>query len=194
MRETSERSPIASASHPTDLSLRRNHSSPTARPSRTNAAEVTNWRAWMRLLKETSGGAESLDARDLACQYFDHLGIPLRSGPRAQYVHRCIGGEPRPVRPVVHQSIECIAYRNNSSESRNLAPAKTVGIAAAVVTLLAMPDDRKKARRGLQRPHDRLADRHMLSHARGLDLVERARLGQDRVRTADLSKAVADAA
>src|SRR5258708_18626622 len=194
MRETSERSPMASASHPNDLSLRRNHSSPTARPSKTNAAEVTNWRAWMRLLKETSGGAEALDARDLACQYFDHLGIPLRSGSRAQYGHRCIGGEPRPVRPVVHQGIECIAYRNNSSESRNLPPAKTVRIAAAVVTLVVMPDDRKNARRGLQRPHGCLADPHMLSHARGLDLVERAGLEQDRVGHADLSDVVDDSA
>src|SRR5258708_39795088 len=87
-----------------------------------------------------------------------------------------------------------MADATNPSESGNPAPVKTVGIAAAVVTLGVMPDDRKKARRGLQRPNDRLADRDMLSHARGLDLVERAGLEQDRVGHADLSDVVDDAA
>src|SRR5690349_10767735 len=140
-RETSDRSPMASASHPSDLSRRRSQPTATAMPSKTNAAEVTIWRAWMRLFNRTSGGAEALDARDLAGQNFDDLGIPLRTGSCSEDQYGFVSGKARPVRPVVDQGIEGVAYRNNPSESRDLAPAKTVGIAAAVVTLVMVPDD-----------------------------------------------------
>src|ERR1700716_3677663 len=116
---------MAMASHPSDRSLRRSQPTATATPSSANAAVVTMERAWIRLLTKSSGGAEALDARDLACKDLHHLGIPLGACAGAKHGHGFFGRVAHSVRPIVDQSVEGVAHRDDSRQPRDLPSLKT---------------------------------------------------------------------
>src|SRR5439155_18559048 len=80
--------------------------------------------------------------------------------------------------------------RRSPRAERNPRPAQPIGVATAVEALVARAHERRGAGQGGCRREDLLADAGMLAHERPLPVVERARLGEDRVRNRDLAAVV----
>src|SRR4029077_13757237 len=111
---------------------------------------------------------------NLAGEKLDDLRVPLGPGSIDKDVDRLLARAPRPVWAVVDKRVVCIADGHDSRKARDLEAPQAVGVAAAVVVLVMVADDRQQAGSCPEWPDDALTDYRMRSHPRRLNLVQQA--------------------
>ena len=86
--------------------------------------------------------------------------------------------------------MECVADEDDPGLERDLVALQVVGVALAVVALVAGADDRTDVLELLDRREDPLAELRVRLDQRPLLVRQRPRLGQDRGRNPDLADVV----